>query len=139
MRLREQQDKIVALLKGTACLSDLTIIAEERQDLVTTVNTSLAKLGLCIIVQTLSAKVTKPNKPGPVYDDVKVSVVIYENVLINRSKSERTAMSVAEDVSAALHQKRLEKDGTGKMLLSEGVIPQQDSNLFVCAVDLTIN
>lgn len=139
MRLREQQERIVALLQGTANLSDLTIIAEDRKDLLNTINTSLAKLGLCAVVQTISAKVTKPNKPGPVYDDVRMSVVVYENPTINRSKSDRTAQSVAEDISEALHQKRLNADGTGKLLLVEGVLPQDDSNLFVVAVDVTIN
>lgn len=139
MRLRQQQERIVEILENTPVLSDIKILAEDRKDLVTTVNTSLAKLGLCAVVQTLSARVTKPNKPGPVFDDVKLSVVVYENVLINRSKSDRTAQSVAEEIAETLHQARLNEDGTGKMLLVEGVIPQTDSDLFVVAVDFSLN
>jgi hypothetical protein len=139
MTLREIQARIVAILQGTAALADLTILAEDRKDLITAISSSLAKLGLCAIVQTISAKVTKPNLPGPVYGELRFSVVVYENVMINRSKFDRTAQDVAELISEALHQQRIGEDGTGKQLLSEGVLPQDGSEYNVFAVDLTLN
>ena len=139
MKLRAQQERIVEILQETAILSDIKILAEDRKDLVTTINTALAKLGLCVVVQMISARVTKPNKPGPVYDDVKFSAVVYENVMINRSKSDRTAHSVAENIAETLHQKRMNPDGGGKEIHVEAVLPQTDSDFFVVAVDMSID
>jgi hypothetical protein len=129
--LREKQEAIVKLLERNAALSDLTIIAENRLDLVTAINTSMAKLGLCVIVQTLEAAVLHPAKPGPVFDAQKFSVVVHEQPTLNRGKTDRTAQSVAEQVAVALHHQRIEND----TLMCLGIFYQQDSNFLTYAVD----
>jgi len=102
--LTDPQEQIVEMLKDAADVAAVeNIIAEDRHDLVNKITADLNKLGLSIVVQTIDEKVTYPNKPGPVYDDVTVSVVVYENVLINRSKTDTTCRQIAKAVSAALH------------------------------------
>lgn len=135
----DPQEQIVDLLKNDDTVAAVeNILAEDRQDLVSLINTNLAKLGLCIVVQTLDEKVTFPNKPGPVYDDCTFSVVVYENVLINRSKTDTTCRQIAKAVSAALHHKRID-DGRGKLIVSKGIFYQQDSKVLTYAVDFQIS
>jgi len=135
----DPQDQIVEMLKKSADVAAVeNITAEDRQDLVNIITTNLNKLGLCIVVQTIDEKVTHPNKPGPVYDDVTLSVMVYENVLINRSKTDTTCRQIAKAISAALHHKRLD-GGTGRQLLSKGIFYQQDSKVLTYAVDFQIS
>lgn len=135
----DPQDQIVEMLKKSADVAAVeNITAEDRQDLVNIITTNLNKLGLCIVVQTIDEKVTHPNKPGPVYDDVTLSVMVYENVLINRSKTDTTCRQIAKAISAALHHKRLD-GGTGRQLLSKGIFYQQDSKALTYAVDFQIS
>lgn len=134
--LKAMQLSIEALIKATAALSDIPVISEERQDLVNQIETSLAKLGLCIVIQTVDAKVSHPNLPGPVFDAMTVSVLVHENVLINRSKSDRTALAVAQDVALALHLKTI--PGAGGPLLCQSIQFQSDSRVLSYAVDFKI-
>lgn len=139
----DPQEQIVEMLKDSADVAAVeNITAEDRQDLVNKITSDLNKLGLCIVVQTIDEKVTYPNKPGPVYDDVTVSVVVYENVLINRSKTDTTCRQIAKAVSEALHHQRLETErgpGTGRQLLSKGIFYQADSKVLTYAVDFQIS
>ena len=135
----DPQEQIVEMLKDNDSVAAVeNIIAEDRQDLVNKIQRDLAKLGICIVVQTLDEKVTHPNLAGPVYDDCTVSVLVYENVLINRSKTDTTCRQIAKAISSALHQQRLD-GGTGKMLLSKGIFYQQDSKVLTYAVDFIIS
>jgi len=135
----DPQDQIVEMLKKSEAVAAVeNIIAEDRQDLLNKITSDLNKLGLCIVVQTIDEKVSHPNKPGPVYDDVILSVVVYENVLINRSKTDTTCRQIAKAISSALHQQRLD-GGTGRMLLSKGIFYQQDSKVLTYAVDFQIS
>jgi hypothetical protein len=135
----DPQDQIVELLKKSAVVATVeNITAEDRQDIVSKITNDLNKLGLCIVVQTIDEKVTHPNKPGPIYDDVTCSVMVYENVLINRSKTNTTCRQIAKAISGALHHQRLD-GGTGKMLLSKGIFYQQDSKVLAYAVDFQIS
>jgi len=135
--LTDPQEQIVELLKADDDVAAVeNILSEDRKDLVSKIRSDLAKLGLCIVVQTLDEKVSSPNLPGPVYDDVTVSVVVHENVLINRSKTDTTCRQIAKAVSAALHQKKLEGCG---LMLSKGIFYQQDSTALTYAVDFIIS
>ncbi len=133
----DPQEQIVELLKADAAVAAVeNIIAEDRKDLINKIQRDLAKLGLSIVVQTLDEKVSNPNLPGPVYDDVTVSVVVHEKPLINRARTDTTARQMAKAVSAALHQKKL--DGCG-LMLSKGIFYQQDSTALTWAVDFIIS
>lgn len=130
------QDSVEAMLKGTAGLSDLPILSEERRDLVNQIEISLNKLGLCIVIQEVDAKVTRPNLPGPVFDSYTFSVMVNENVLINRSKSDRTAKQVAKQVAEALHHKI--PTGAPGPLLCLGVFFQPDDRVLTQRADFKI-
>jgi hypothetical protein len=130
------QEKIEALLKANDDLSDLEIVREERQDLTTAVDISLKKLGLCLVVQTLDLTVSRPNLPGPIFDKNTVSVLVHENVLIWRSKNDRTAHEVAQQVASALHHKTAE--GATAPLLCKGIFHQDTKGVLTYAVDFTI-
>ena len=133
----DPQEQIVELLKDDESVAAVdNIIAEDRKDLINKIQRDLAKLGLCIVVQTLDEKVSNPNLPGPVYDDVTVSVLVHENTLVNRARTDTTCRQMAKSVSAALHQKKL--DGCG-LMLSKGIFYQQDSTALTWAVDFIIS
>jgi hypothetical protein len=130
------QKSIEAKLKSTAGLSSLEIMSEDRRDIVNAIESALNKLGLCIIVQTVDAEVSKPNLPGPVFDPVTVSVQVHENVLLNRSKTDSTALKIAQDVASALHHQVVE--GAHGPLCCKGIFYQEQSRVLSYAVDFKI-
>lgn len=130
------QTSIEEMLKKTATLSDLPILSEERRDLVNQIEINLNKLGLVIVIQEVDAKVTKPNLPGPVFDSLTFSVMVHENVLINRSKTDRTAKQVAKQVAEALHHKV--PTGAPGPLLCLGVFFQPDDRVLTQRADFKI-
>lgn len=133
---KSMQEEIEALLNANEAVSDLDIVREERQDITTAVDISLKKLGLCLVVSTLDLAVSRPNLPGPVFDKNTVSILVHENVLINRSRSDRTALDVAQDVAAALHHKTI--SGATAPLLCKGIFYQDTVGALTYAVDFTI-
>lgn len=130
------QASAVELLQQDEALSDLEILAEERKDLLSAVNTSLKKLGLCLLVQTLDMEVANPNLPGPLFDKLKLSVFVHENVLIWRTNNDRTALSVAQEVAAALHHKTLQ--GATSPMLCKGIFYEHAKDALTYIVDFTI-
>jgi hypothetical protein len=130
---KTMQLAIEALIKKAANLSDIEVISEERKDLISAIDTALSQLGMAIVIQTVDAKVSKPNLPGPVFDALEISVLVHENVLINRDQSDRTAHAVAKDIAEALHQKSLE--GSGGLLLCKGIFYQPESRVLTYSVD----
>jgi hypothetical protein len=133
---RSMQLSIEDLIKQSPVLSDIPVISEERQDLLIQINTALGKLGLVIIIQEVEAKVTSPNLPGPVFDAFSISVLVHENVMINRSKSDRTAKQVAKQVAEALHHKV--PTGAPGPLLALGVFFQEDPRVYSQRADFKI-
>ena len=131
--LREQQDAIFELLKDSADVDCENIIAENRKDLVNAIKTAMAKLGMCIVVQTLDVKISTTT-PGPVYDSMKVSILVNEHPLINRAKTDLTALDLAEKVAAALHLQRVEN----RTLTCTAINYQQDSIYLTYAVDFDL-
>lgn len=134
--LRELQEEITALLEDHALTSGLEIISEDKGDLMTNIKTSLGKLGLVVVVEAITARASKPNLPGPQLDDLSLSITVTENVMLNRSKTDRTAQSVAEDICKALHHKQL-ADNT--FITCGGVLPQDHPTYFICSVPVTLN
>ncbi len=133
-KFAQLQQNIVDLLKNDSTLADLEILHHERKDLVNKINQLMLKLGLCAIVQNFEMTVSKPNLPGPVFDQLKLSVLVVENALINRAKSDRTALSVAEEIAKALHHKTLE----GSTLCCLGIFAQDHPRDIIWAVDFTL-
>jgi len=134
--LETMQEAIEAELKGTAGLSAFPVLSENRRDIISEIEKSLNQLGLCIIVQTVDAEISKPNLPGPVFDPVSVSVQVHENVLINRAKTDTTALKVAQDVARALHHKNVR--GAHGPLCCRGIFYQEQSRVLTYSVDFKI-
>jgi len=102
--------------------------------LVNGIKTQLAKLGLCAVVMEIDGNVTSENLPGPVFDDLLISVVVYENTLINRSKTDLTAKKAAKLICQELHLKRVD----GCMLRSKGYKKQDGGQYSVYACDFKL-
>lgn len=131
---RTEQEQVFDWLAKGEKTGSMTIILEDDKDLVTKINSSLAKLGLCAIVMEIDGNVTSENLPGPVFDDLLISVVVYENVIINRAKTDLTAKKAAKLICQQLHGKRVD----GCMLRSKGFKKQDSNDLSVYACDFRL-
>ena len=127
------QNDIARILRETAVLSDLTIIPEQKQDLLNEIDIALGQIGMAVIVQTLNMTVKHPELPGPHFDALGLSVVVNENVLINRNTTDRTALRVAHEISKALHQKRIA--GAPGPILCTGIFFQPNPSILIYSVD----
>jgi hypothetical protein len=103
--LAQLQEQVVDRLKRDEYLAEISIMAEERKDLVQQIDLSLKKLGVVIVVQTVEANVTHSSLPGPVFDSLKFSVEVIENPLFNRSGSgtHKPALEIAVRIAQRLH------------------------------------
>jgi hypothetical protein len=106
--LARLQDEVVARLKDDEYLAEIDVVGEERKDLIQTITLGLQKLGVVIVVQTVSANCTHPNMPGPYFDSLKFSVEVIENVLFNRAANgtNKPALEIAVRVAQRLHRFR---------------------------------
>lgn len=106
--LQSFQSAIVEHLKGDALLSQVEILAEDRMDLESAIQLAMAKLGVVLVVQTVSVGVTHPNLPGPHFDAVKFTVVVGENTTLNRAPGslQLDAISLAIATAQRLHHFR---------------------------------
>jgi hypothetical protein len=106
--LARLQEEVVKRLQGDEYLAEIDVVGEERKDLVQTITLGLQKLGVVIVVQTVAANATKPNLQGPVFDSLKFSVEVIENVLFNRAAkgTNKPALEIAVRVAQRLHHFR---------------------------------
>lgn len=135
----EIQEQIVKRLENRLAVlkvSGVEIIPEDRKDLESSIRTAVEKIkGLCVVVQEIDGRVTKPNLPGPVFDDMTLSILVHEYPLINRTKSDLTAKKLAKLICSALHHEQIEAG----ILLSKGYFYQQDSVYLTYSADFTIS
>ena len=96
---------IVRRLKEDPILSGITVLAEDRKDLVNELERAMAELGLCIVVGTAKAGVSNANLQGPVFDRAGITVAVTENTLTNRTPAglQYDAFFIAVKVAQALH------------------------------------
>lgn len=130
-------------LKDDPLLSQVEIVSEDRSDLVSTIEMALAKVGVCLVVGTVSAGVTNPNLPGPTFDSIRLTVSVTENVIINRSpgSAQLDAISLALAVARRLHHWR--PSGTAfagfTVLAAKNTIEyQQSDDLLAYDVNFTL-
>lgn len=102
-QLKSLQEVLVEQLKTDERLAALNIIPEDKHDLATTISTALSQLGLCLVVQTVSAGISNPNLSTPMFDSIAFAVEVWENKLLNQ---ELDAMSTAVAVVDALYHFR---------------------------------
>jgi hypothetical protein len=103
-QLKRLQDVIVERLKDSPDLSHLPIFAETKGDLASELEIGLAKLGIVMVVQAVTAGITNPALRLPVFDKVTFTVEIWEDVLLNRSVA---ALDAAVAVIEQLYHFRL--------------------------------
>lgn len=103
--LSEIQAQAVATLTSDPYFAGISIIPEDLKDIVSEIQTSLAKLGICVVVQTPDTEFKYGDAPGPIMDSVKVAIQVAEMPLINRGAkgTRKPAGQVAEYVAWLLH------------------------------------
>jgi len=105
LQLFDLLDACRARLKALEYFANLTVITENDGDLLTTINTAIAKAGLCIVIGGVEARNTRLNASSPVWFPITFSVVVEETVVINRSASGtgKPAQVVADQAAEQLH------------------------------------
>ena len=103
--LSEIQAQAVAVLGADPYFAGIKIIPEDLKDIVSQIQTTIAQLGLCVVVMTPDADFKYPDAPGPIMDSIKVAVQIAELPLVNRGVkgTRKPAGQVAEYVAWLLH------------------------------------
>ncbi len=109
------QDELKALLKSKPFFSDILVLTENSKEMENEIAVQLGTLtpeggsiGVFVIIATPKCKVTRPNVPGPVFDDVTVLVRVIENPTINQGAggSKKRAEIIAREAAMALHHAR---------------------------------
>lgn len=106
--LSQLQADALEFIRAHETLASVDAMTEERKDLTNEINKALRSLGLVLVINTAVANATRPNQPGPTFDQIQFSVDVIENVLLNRAAtgSGIPALSAAYEVARALHWKQ---------------------------------
>lgn len=101
--IQEAKDALLA----ASYFSDIAVQADDLGDPGNMVEIALAKVGVGVVLATPKANVLFPDKPGPYFDDVQFIAGIFENVPVNRNRSQggtgKKCLDIAENVAAVLH------------------------------------
>ena len=99
-------------LEGLDYFSDVTIIKEDKGDIVTAIQQALGPAaGLCVVILMMDADNELPNCNPPRLSNIVIAVNVLENVTINRSQETyKTCNDVAEYVALYCNHK---PDGAG--------------------------
>jgi hypothetical protein len=105
MILREIQQSIVKIIKSDPYFVKVPVIPMTAHDLRTQFQTNMAKLGICILVQTASFENEGVDANAILMKPVKVNIDINEFVLANRSGggSQLPCEDVVEQAALLLH------------------------------------
>lgn len=129
------QEQIKQLLDDGEHTSAIKVLLDDDKDLVANLKKTLGQtLGLCAVVMEIDGNVSSENLPGPVFDDLLISVVVYENAILNRSKSDLTCKKAAKLICQRLHHQRVD----GSALRSKGYKKQDHSLFSVYACDFRL-
>lgn len=130
--LEEVQDSLANLLKAQAEFSRLPVLTEKQKDIESEIERALGALdcGACLIIVTPKATVTKPNLPGPYFDNVSIVVRVVENVLINQGTAgtQVPASQLAEQVAHACHHQHT---AGSKIIICSGIAMVPDETNVV--------
>lgn len=95
------QEEIGARLSADSFFFIVPVLTEQTNNLNYEVQRQVDSLGIVCVIMTPEAGVRHPEAPGPVFDDVTVTVRIQENGELNSGPH---ALEVAERVASLLHQ-----------------------------------
>lgn len=84
--LKDIQTELSALLTADSYFSGVTILTESRGDILNQLQSALGKLGIVVIIETLTGKPETPGI-GSYTIDLNLGITVTENVLINQSAS----------------------------------------------------
>jgi len=136
--LTSLQDQVVTRLEGQTFFSgapSIPVIAENRRDLLTAVQTTLGKLGVCVVVGTPTARQDRPSlHTPPHFSRINLVCQVIENVLLNRAASGtgQPGSLVAEAV--AYHLTGWAPDIFANGLLIESIEPVTDEQYAIWEV-----
>ena len=109
MKLHALQLAIAETLNRDAFLAqhNVAVLAENKGDVIKTVEAEVARLGCCALVLTPHFKSAATDTLRPLGNATAV-VQVFESPLLNRGKANRaTALDAAERVACALHRRAL--------------------------------
>jgi hypothetical protein len=98
--LRDIQDEVAAFLKAETFLNDIPIITEQKGDILNQIDITLGKLGICVVVETLTGR-PEHLGAGAYSLDIKVGITVTERVIINQG-STGTKKAASEVVAIIL-------------------------------------
>jgi hypothetical protein len=126
--LADLRQDVADMLEADAYFVDIPVLTEKKGDIANEIDRALGqlttkggKIGICAIVMSPLARVSKQNIPGPYMDPIAVIVHIEENVTVNTGAdgTNKACSDVAERV-LALHRDS-PSDGRGRPLIAESI------------------
>jgi hypothetical protein len=99
------QDAVKTRLLAVAELEGIEVVTEIQGDVIGKMDEILGKLGLGIFVSTPVCQAQQKDIPGPYFMRIQISVLVFENVELNRASEgfQSTAVDVGLCVANALH------------------------------------
>jgi hypothetical protein len=81
--LRDVQESVAAVLTADPYFAGIPIITERKGDVLNQIEINLGKLGLCVVIETITGK-PEHGAIGSYSLDLNVGITVTENVLINQ-------------------------------------------------------
>jgi hypothetical protein len=99
--LKQLQDDIVGRIQSDPFFASITVLPEYLNDIQNQIDIAIAKIGICVVVSTPSARTSKPNIPGPIYDDIPIVIKVGDIPTLNSTGI--PAIEAAEKIASVLH------------------------------------
>lgn len=105
--LKDIQDAIAKALTKEPFFANIPVITEAKGDVLNQIERAIAKLGICVVIETLTGK-TDTMGVGAYSLDLKVGVTISEMVVINQGNSgtKKSASQVVAMILCLLNPSR---------------------------------
>lgn len=84
--LKDIREEVLQTLRADAYFSNITLLTEERGDVLNRVLTAIGKLGLAVVIEPLHGK-PENLAAGSYRLDLSLGVTVTENVLVNQGAS----------------------------------------------------
>jgi hypothetical protein len=80
---QEIQEAVARVLTADAWFDTVPVLTERLGDLDSIIEIAMGKLGICVVIETPFATCNKPNIPSIQFDDIPVTLTIWEDVVLN--------------------------------------------------------
>ncbi len=106
------QAAVQARLKAHPWLADIPILTEAQGDVPNEIDRAMGaltgvdgKIGACVVILTPAASSKFPNSPGPLLDQLDITLSVLENVMVNQSDqgTKKHALEIVEFLLRFLH------------------------------------